>query len=104
MSSLPQLPYARWPLDYFTLSYLISVIIVTIVVSSACAAPSIRQASLPQSLVLYATGIQLLLVNILHLFAIRTPVRFSSTSRGSELPPGTFVNMEDVVAVEGGGA
>jgi hypothetical protein len=65
--------------------------------------PNIRQASMPQAIVLYLAGTQLLITGAMHAMKIKTPVRLSSTPAGGLTPPGVYVLMEDIVSVDGGG-
>jgi hypothetical protein len=65
--------------------------------------PNIRQASMPQSIVLYWAGIQVIITGIIAQMGWKTPIRLSSTAAGSPAKPGIFTLMEDVVAVDGRG-
>ncbi|KAI9743769.1 MAG: hypothetical protein M1818_002502 [Claussenomyces sp. TS43310] len=109
--SLPELCFAgsnlttQPQLDYFSWNMVIGFIIVTAVLSAATAdePPNIRQASMPQAIVLYLASSQLIVTGIMAKLGWKTPVRFSSTSSGSPMKPGVFVLIEDIVAVDGGG-
>jgi hypothetical protein len=65
--------------------------------------PNIRQASMPQAIVLYLAGSQLVITGAMHAFKLKTPVRLSSTPAGGLTPPGVYVLTEDIVGVDGGG-
>jgi hypothetical protein len=79
--------------------------IVTGVLASGTGAdpPDIRQASMPQAIVLYLAGAQLVITGAMHAMRLKTPIRLSSTSSGGLTPVGVYVLMEDIVAVDGGG-
>lgn len=65
--------------------------------------PNIRQSSMPQAIVLYLAGSQLLLTAVMNSMGWKTPMRLSSTPSRSVTLPGVFTLMEDIVAVDGGG-
>lgn len=65
--------------------------------------PDVRQASMPQAVVLFLAGSQLVVTGVMAGRGWRTPVRLSSTGYGTIARPGVFVLMEDIVAVDGGG-
>lgn len=95
---------SKWALDFFMYSYLLSFIVVTVVIASATTdPPKIRQASMPQTTVLFIVCIQILLSRIFDMLGMKTFCRFSSTPRGAQIPPASLIIMEDVVAVDGGG-
>ena len=58
---------------------------------------------MPPSTMLYAFGIQMLIIDIMRLAGMRAPLRISSLPRGSPLRPGIYSIIEDVCAVDGGG-
>jgi hypothetical protein len=91
--------------DFFHWNMLIGFIIVTAVLSAATAQDpqNIRQASMPQAIVLYLASSQLIITGIMAKMGWKTPIRFSSTPRGSVMKPGVFVLAEDIVAVDGAG-
>ena len=60
---------------------------------------NVRVASLPQAIILFVIGSQLLLLGLCR----RAPFQLSSTPRGAEMVPGVFIIVEDFVAVDGGG-
>ena len=65
--------------------------------------PNIRQCSMPQAIVLYLAGSQLFIMGVMNSMGWKTPLRLSSTLSGSVTPPGVYLLMEDIVAVDGGG-
>lgn len=65
--------------------------------------PPIRLLAMPVSSMLYAFGVQMLIIDIMRYFNIRAPIRISSLPRGSPLRPGIYSIIEDVVAVDGSG-
>jgi len=58
---------------------------------------------MPQSIVLYWAGTQVLITGIMAQLQVKTPLRLSSTAVGDVVKPGVFTLIEDVVAVDGGG-
>jgi hypothetical protein len=58
---------------------------------------------MPQAIVLYLAGAQLVITGAMHAMGLRTPIRLSSTPSGGLTPVGVYVLMEDIVAVDGGG-
>lgn len=65
--------------------------------------PPIRVLAIPASTMLFAIGVELLLVDILRLAGIRAPCRISSLPQGSLLRPGIYAYIEDICAVDGSG-
>lgn len=53
------------------------------------------------SFILFVGG-ELLLFSVLHWLRVPTPFRISSQPRGSPIRPGTYVILEDVIAVDTG--
>ncbi|TVY93603.1 hypothetical protein LAWI1_G002476 [Lachnellula willkommii] len=96
----------RWyGLDFFSWNMIVGFVIVTAVLSVATSEKpvNIRQASMPQAIILYLASSQLLVTGLMTAMGLKTPVRFSSTTRGSLMKPGIFVLIEDIVGVDGGG-
>jgi hypothetical protein len=91
--------------DYFHWNILLATILVTAVLASGTSAdpPNIRQASMPQSIVLYWSSIQFLTVGFMAQLDMKMPVRLSSTAVGMPARPGVFTLIEDVCAVDGAG-
>jgi len=84
---------------------IVGFIIVTAVLSAATAEDpqNIRQASMPQTIVLFLASSQLIITGIMSKLGLKTPVRFSSTAKGEVIKPGVFVLIEDIIAVDGDG-
>lgn len=92
-------------MDFFNICAIIGFVMVTVVLSLATAEniAKMRQASMPQSIILYLTGGLLCLTGTMNSMGWKTPVRISSVERGEVPRPGVFTLMEDIVAVDGGG-
>ncbi|KIW94733.1 uncharacterized protein Z519_04710 [Cladophialophora bantiana CBS 173.52] len=96
----------RWySMDFFNYTAILGFVIVTAVLSVATAdeVVDLRQASMPQAIVLYLAGGLLTVTGVISTLGLKLPIRMSSTPRGSVCKPGVFVVMEDIVAVDGGG-
>jgi hypothetical protein len=65
--------------------------------------PPIRLLAMPPATMLYAIGIQMLILDVLRIAGYRAPMRVSSLPRGSALRPGIYSIIEDVCAVDGSG-
>jgi hypothetical protein len=65
--------------------------------------PPIRLLAMPCASMLYAFGIQMLIIDILRIAGYKAPVRISSLPRGTPLRPGIYSIIEDVCAVDGSG-
>lgn len=52
---------------------------------------------------LFAVGIQMLIIDILRYLKVPAPIRISSLPRGTPLRPGIYSVIEDVIAVDGSG-
>ncbi|KAK5017210.1 hypothetical protein LTR60_001839, partial [Cryomyces antarcticus] len=65
--------------------------------------PPIRLLAMPVSSLVFAFGVELLVVDVCRLLGVRAPVRVSSLKRGEPLRPGIYSIIEDVVAVDGSG-
>jgi hypothetical protein len=65
--------------------------------------PPIRLLAMPAPSMLFAFGIQMLIIDILRLAGYKAPVRISSLPRGTTLRPGIYSIIEDVCAVDGSG-
>lgn len=51
----------------------------------------------------FAFGVELLIIDVMRIAGIKAPVRISSLPRGSPLRPGIYSIIEDVCAVDGSG-
>lgn len=65
--------------------------------------PPIRLLSMPVPSMVFAFGLELVLVDALRLLGIPSPMRISSVPRGAPLRPGVYSFIEDVCAVDGSG-
>ena len=96
---------SRWSCDYLTWNLLLGTVVATSVLAPATGEdpPNVRQASMPQAVVLYFASSQLLITGVLCHLGWTTPITLSSTKRKQPARPGIFVLIEDVIAVDGGG-
>jgi hypothetical protein len=92
-------------MDFFNYTAIIGFVIVTAVLSVATADEDVdlRQASMPQAIILYLAGGLVTITAVMSSFGWKLPIPMSSTPRGSVCKPGVFVVVEDIVAVDGGG-
>lgn len=58
---------------------------------------------MPLASVLFTFGTELLIMDVARLMHVPSPVRISSLPKGSQLRPGIYNIIEDIVAVDGGG-
>ena len=58
---------------------------------------------MPPASMLFAFGIQMLIIDILRYLKVPAPIRISSLPRGTPLRPGIYSVIEDVIAVDGSG-
>jgi hypothetical protein len=65
--------------------------------------PPIRLLAMPPASMLFAFGIQMLIIDILRYLKVPAPIRISSLPRGTPLRPGIYSVIEDVIAVDGSG-
>jgi len=96
---------SRWSCDYFTWNLILGTIASTavLVTASESEPPNLRQAAMPQAVILYIAGGQLLATALMCHFGWTTPITLSSTLRGHPARPGVLVLAEDIVGVDGGG-
>ncbi|KIW71473.1 hypothetical protein PV04_03633 [Phialophora macrospora] len=95
---------AWYSMDFFNYTAIVGFVIVTAVLSAATADEDVdlRQASMPQAIILYLAGGLLTVTGLMSSFGWKLPIPMSSTPRGSVCKPGVFVVVEDIVAVDGG--
>jgi hypothetical protein len=65
--------------------------------------PPIRVLAMPAATMLFAIGVELLLVDILRIMKVPSPCRISSLPVGAPLRPGIYAYIEDICAVDGSG-
>jgi hypothetical protein len=65
--------------------------------------PPIRLLAMPVPSMVFAFGVELLIIDVLRLAGVKSFVRISSLPRGVPLRPGIYSIIEDVVAVDGSG-
>ncbi|CAI6341609.1 unnamed protein product [Periconia digitata] len=65
--------------------------------------PPIRVLAIPASTMLFAIGVELLLVDALRIAGVPAPCRISSLPMGAPLRPGIYAYIEDICAVDGSG-
>lgn len=65
--------------------------------------PPIRVLAIPASTMLFAIGVELLLVDVLRIYGVPAPCRISSLPMGAPLRPGIYAYIEDICAVDGSG-
>lgn len=58
---------------------------------------------MPPASMLFAFGVQMLIIDILRYLKVPAPIRISSLPRGTPLRPGIYSVIEDVIAVDGSG-
>lgn len=58
---------------------------------------------MPAPTMLFAIGVELILVDILRYFKVPAPCRISSLPQGAPLRPGIYAYIEDICAVDGSG-
>ncbi|KAF2171502.1 hypothetical protein M409DRAFT_63746 [Zasmidium cellare ATCC 36951] len=90
----------RWSGDFFHWNFLGGFVVLTVVISVEIGVGSL--CALPLSLPIFYISVELLIAQVAMRAGWRTPVRMSSLPRGSPTHPGTFILVEDVVAVDGG--
>ncbi|KAI0479319.1 hypothetical protein GGR56DRAFT_634436 [Xylariaceae sp. FL0804] len=97
--------HQRWLLDWFHWWYTVAwlIVMVELIVGSIQEDPYIRLLSMPLPTMLFVFGTLLLVMDICRYFRVAAPVRISSIPRGSQLRPGIYPLIEDVVAVDGTG-
>jgi len=65
--------------------------------------PPIRVLAIPASTMLFAIGVELLVVDVLRIAGVPAPCRISSLPVGAPLRPGIYAYIEDICAVDGSG-
>ncbi|KAF2759352.1 hypothetical protein EJ05DRAFT_499766 [Pseudovirgaria hyperparasitica] len=95
----------RFYLDWFhwNLSFAWIAVMIELIVGTVPEEPPIRLLAMPVSSMLFAFGVQLLVIDAARIMGYKAPVRISSLPRGSPLRPGIYSLIEDIVAVDGSG-
>jgi hypothetical protein len=95
----------RYYLDFFhwNLSIAWTAVMIELIVGTVPKEPPIRLLAMPAPSMLFAFGIQMLIIDILRLTGVPAPIRISSLPRGTPLRPGIYSIIEDVCAVDGSG-
>ncbi|KAK8001323.1 hypothetical protein PG991_013545 [Apiospora marii] len=96
----------RWYLDWFHwwFSFAWIVVMIELIIGSiADDSRYIRLLSMPPATMLFVFGTVLIIMDVMHYFAIPAPVRISSIPKGSQLRPGIYPLIEDICAVDGSG-
>jgi hypothetical protein len=65
--------------------------------------PPIRLLAMPAPTMMFAIGVELLIVDVLRIMKIPAPCRISSLPQGAPLRPGIYAYIEDICAVDGSG-
>lgn len=65
--------------------------------------PPIRVLAMPAPTMLFAIGVELLIVDVLRILKVPAPCRISSLPQGAPLRPGIYAYIEDICAVDGSG-
>ena len=90
-----------WKMDYFGWNFLFGFLGLTALISLGIGLESVIVVSLPLSALLAYVCLELVLAQVLMAAGMRAPFRFSSLAKGEPQRPGTFIIIEDVVAVDG---
>jgi len=95
----------RYYLDWFhwNLSVGWFFVMMELIIGTVFKNPPIRVLAMPPSTMLFAIGVELLLVDLLRVLNIPAPCRISSLPRGAHLRPGIYAYIEDICAVDGSG-
>lgn len=90
-----------WKMDYFGWNFLLGFLGLTVIISLGISLESVAVVSLPASILMLYVCIELVLAQAAMGAGMRAPIRFSSLAKGEPQRPGSFVIIEDVVAVDG---
>ncbi|KAF1942726.1 hypothetical protein EJ02DRAFT_160331 [Clathrospora elynae] len=95
----------RWYLDWFhwNLSVGWFFVMIELIAGTTPKNPPIRLLAMPAPTMLFAIGIELLIVDVLRVFNVPAPCRISSLPQGAPLRPGVYAYIEDICAVDGSG-
>ncbi|OBT68099.1 hypothetical protein VE03_01533 [Pseudogymnoascus sp. 23342-1-I1] len=95
----------RWYLDWFhwNLSLAWIAVMIELIIGTVPHEPPIRLLAMPVPSMVFAFGLELVIVDVLRLLGIPSPCRISSVPAGAPLRPGVYSFIEDVCAVDGSG-
>lgn len=95
----------RWYLDWFhwNLSVGWFFVMIELIAGTCPHDPPIRVLAMPAPTMMFAIGVELLLVDILRIMNVPAPCRISSLPQGAPLRPGIYAYIEDICAVDGSG-
>ncbi|KAF2095839.1 hypothetical protein NA57DRAFT_78616 [Rhizodiscina lignyota] len=91
---------SRWFLDNFMWNFMILFGILTVLISVAIAKEQVRVASLSLSILMFAVGLQMVIVVVLRSFRVQSPFQVSSAPPGETVKSAALAIVEDVVAVD----
>lgn len=76
---------------------------IELIVGTVPEEPPIRLLAMPVPSMVFAFGVEMLVMDIARIAGYRAPIRISSLPRGSPLRPGIYSIIEDICAVDGSG-
>jgi len=92
---------SRWSFDYFFWNFLFTFSVLTALITSGIVTENMQIVSLPLSVLMLWVCLQMLIAEVLLLLGVKVPFRMGSLAKGNALRSGTFVIVDDVVAVDG---
>ncbi|OJD32767.1 uncharacterized protein BKCO1_3600027 [Diplodia corticola] len=95
----------RFYLDWFhwNLSTAWIAVMIELIVGTVPEEPPIRLLAMPVPSMVFAFGVEMLVMDIARIAGYRAPMRISSLPKGSPLRPGIYSIIEDICAVDGSG-
>jgi len=95
----------RWYLDWFhwNLSVGWFFVMIELIAGTCPHDPPIRVLAMPAPTMLFAIGVELLIVDVMRIMNMPAPCRISSLPQGAPLRPGIYAYIEDICAVDGSG-
>ncbi|KAK5719766.1 hypothetical protein LTR17_015137 [Elasticomyces elasticus] len=93
---------SRWAMDYFHCNFLILFPVITALIATGTAIPSIRLVAIGLPVLLISVGAQLLVAAALVYNRTAAPFTISSVRKSEPVRSGVYAITEDVVAVDGG--
>lgn len=76
---------------------------IELIVGTVPEEPPIRLLAMPVPSMVFAFGVEMLVMDIARIAGYRAPMRISSLPKGSPLRPGIYSIIEDICAVDGSG-